>query len=48
MTVSHDLFNHKKMVVVQKRCQKWQERDKIKKNVDFGATDVEVHDFRAV
>ena len=41
MTMSRDLVNHKKkMVVVQNRCQKWKEHDAISKNVNFEATDV--------
>ena len=31
-----------KMVLVQNRCQKWKERDKISKNANFEATDAEM------
>ena len=40
MTVSRDLVNHKKMVVVQNRCQKWKERDEIRKIVNLKANDI--------
>ena len=33
-------INHKKMVMVQSRCQKWKEPDQISKNVNFEATDI--------
>ena len=48
MTVSRDLVNHKKIFVVQNRCQKWKERDEISKDVNFEATDIYVRDFTAI
>ena len=38
MAVSRDLVIIKKIVVGQKRCQKWKEHDEIRKNVNFEAT----------
>jgi len=46
--VSRDLVNHKKMVIVRNRNQKWKEHDEISKIFNFEVTDVKVRHFTVI
>jgi len=46
--VPRDLVNHKKMVIVRNRYQKWKEHDEICKIFNFEVTDVKVRHFTVI
>ena len=46
--MSRDLVNHKKMVTVRNRYQKWKEHDEISKIFNFEVTDVKLRHFTVI
>ena len=46
--VSRDLVNHKRMVIVRNRYQKWKEDNEISNIFNFEVTDVKVRHFTVI